>query len=266
MTQGVLIFAFDNELTDYISMATWCAKNIQQHLNLPVTLITNKSIDNSVFDQVICTDAESGNHRFFPDYNKTAVWFNSNRTDAYSLSPYDQTLVVDADFVVCSNVLRQLFNSHEHVLCHRRAYDVTGSNSLKDSTTMGRNGMPMSWATVLYFDRSKHSQLVFAMLDMIKQNWHHYRNIYGIANTSYRNDYALSIALNTLNGHQGRHSEIPWGLASVTPKNGLIKLEDDKYRVDYVDKENKSKYVILNGQDFHAMGKLQLGEIIANQR
>jgi hypothetical protein len=266
MTRGVLIFAFDTDLTDYVGMATWCAKNVQKHLDLPVSLVTNRSISNSTFDQVICTSAESGNYRFFPDYNQTAVWFNSNRTDAYSLSPYDQTLVIDADLVVCSDNLQQLFNSREHVLCHQQAYDVTGNNKLRDSVTMGRNGMPMSWATVLYFDRSTHSRLVFEMLNMIKQNWDHYRLIYGIASPSYRNDYALTIALNTLNGHQGRHSEIPWALASVTPDNGLTQINQDCYRVDYTTNENKRKYVILNRQDFHAMGKLQLGEIIANQR
>ena len=41
LTQGVVIFAFNNEATDYIAMAAWSAKNIRRHLELPVALITD---------------------------------------------------------------------------------------------------------------------------------------------------------------------------------------------------------------------------------
>jgi hypothetical protein len=34
LSQGVLIFAFNNEATDYIAMAAWSAKNIRRHLEL----------------------------------------------------------------------------------------------------------------------------------------------------------------------------------------------------------------------------------------
>ena len=41
MTRGVLIFAFNNEHTDYVRMAAWCAKRIHRHLDLPVSVVTN---------------------------------------------------------------------------------------------------------------------------------------------------------------------------------------------------------------------------------
>ena len=41
MIQGVLIFAFNNEQTDYLSMAEWSAGNIKRHLGLPVSVVTN---------------------------------------------------------------------------------------------------------------------------------------------------------------------------------------------------------------------------------
>ena len=31
MTTGALIFAYNNEQTDYVAMAAWTAKNIQRH-------------------------------------------------------------------------------------------------------------------------------------------------------------------------------------------------------------------------------------------
>ena len=41
LTQGMLIFAFNNEATDYIAMAAWSARNIRRHLDLPVAVVTD---------------------------------------------------------------------------------------------------------------------------------------------------------------------------------------------------------------------------------
>jgi hypothetical protein len=41
MTQGVVIFAFNNEQIDYLAMAAWSARNIRRHLDLPTCVITD---------------------------------------------------------------------------------------------------------------------------------------------------------------------------------------------------------------------------------
>jgi hypothetical protein len=73
----------------------------------------------------------------------------------------------------------------------------------------------------------------------------------------------LSIALGIVNGHTLTHAGIPWGLASLTPEHKLTQLSADRYRVDFVNNENKSRWIELTN-DFHAMGKQQLGDIVAN--
>jgi len=98
---------------------------------------------------------------------------------------------------------------------------------------------------------------------MIRNNWTHYRNLYKNTNATYRNDHALSIALGIVNGHTLNHPGIPWALASLTPDHKLTQLEQDRYRVDFVNSENKTRWITLT-QDFHAMGKQQLGAIVAN--
>jgi len=107
MTQGVLIFAFNNEETDYVAMAEWSAKNIRRHLNLPVSIITDGECNTDVFDQVIHAQPETGGTRYFEDYNQTVTWHNAGRVNAYELTPYDQTLVLDADFVVAGDMLKK---------------------------------------------------------------------------------------------------------------------------------------------------------------
>lgn len=100
-------------------------------------------------------------------------------------------------------------------------------------------------------------------MQMIRDNWAHYRNLYKNTNATYRNDHALSIALGIVNGHTLDHNSVPWALASLTPEHRLTQIDQDSYRVDFINTENRARWITLT-QDFHAMGKQQLGEIVAS--
>ena len=97
MTTGALIFAFNNEHTDYVRMAAWSAANIRRHLGIPVAVVTNVPEHDLVkrsFDHVITADPESGGTRYFADIGESVTWYNAGRVDAYALSPWDQTLAM----------------------------------------------------------------------------------------------------------------------------------------------------------------------------
>jgi hypothetical protein len=267
MTRGALIFAFDNEQTDYVAMAGWCARNIHRHLNIPVAVVTDtpdRARTYSSIDRVIHAVPESGGTRYFEDYQSTVTWHNAGRVDAHALSPWDRTLVLDADYVVASPQLNLLFDSEQDFLCHRWAYDITGLNDFSGLNYFSRTNMPMWWATVMMFNKSTQAEMIFHMMHMVKNNWQHYRRLYGISQGNYRNDHALSIALNVTSGNTLTHTGIPWNLASLTPAHKLIQTDLDSYRVDFVNPAKRNQYITLNNQDFHAMGKQQLGAIVAN--
>lgn len=249
MTKGVLIFAYNNGSIDYEAMARWSAGNIERHLGLPTTIITGTP--------------QGNNRRYFSDIG-SVVWHNLNRMDAYTLSPYDQTLVLDADYVVASDQLSTLLDCPQDFLCHRWAYDVTGENDFSGLNYFGRNRMPMWWATVMMFRRSQQTELIFNMMQMVRDNWTHYRNLYGNTAETYRNDHALSIALNTVNGHQLNIPGIPWQLASLVPDHALEQVDRDEYCVKFINSENQPRRIVLKNFDFHAMGKKHLGAIVAN--
>lgn len=264
MTTGAVIFAYNNEHIDYVRLAAWSAGNIRRLLNIPVCLITDQEPDYKDFDKIVCTGNKQGtNSRHFTDFGHV-TWYNLDRMDVYNLSPWDQTLVLDADYVVASNQLKAVLDSQENFMCHRRAYDVTGKDSFAGLNVFGRYHMPMWWATVMMFRRSQQAKIIFDCMSMIRNNWTHYRRIYNNNQTTYRNDHALSIALNIENGHTLQTRDIPWGLASVTPDHKLTQLDQDCYRIDWVNSENQRRWIQLQNQDFHAMGKQQLGEIVAN--
>jgi hypothetical protein len=262
---GALIFAFNNEQIDYLSMARWSANNIQRHLNLPTAIVTNKEFDALDYERCVLIDPEATNVRYFNDYKETLTWHNENRVDAYSLSPWDnQTLVLDADYVVASDQLSCLLDSNEEFLAHQHAYEITDTEDLSVHENFGYYRMPMWWATVMMFRRSTHAELIFQTMHMIKENWDHYRNIYGISRNTYRNDFALGIALNIVNGHTLNHAGITWDMASLNCQHRLTQIDQDHYKVEYTDAHNKLRWIELYNQDFHAMGKQQLGEIVAS--
>jgi hypothetical protein len=122
----------------------------------------------------------------------------------------------------------------------------------------------MWWATVMMFRKSLQSEIVFDSMTMIRDNWTHYRRLYSNNQPTYRNDHALSIALNIENGHTLTTCDIPWSLASLTPDHQLEYLALDHYRISYIDTHNRPRWIDINGQDFHAMGKQQLGAIVVN--
>ena len=248
MTTGALIFARNNEQIDYEAMARWSAKNIERHLGIPTHIVTD--------------NAPNDNTRHFTDVGNV-TWHNHNRMDAYRLSPWDRTLVLDADYVVASNQLQSVLEVDQDFLAHRWAYDVTGCNTFEGLNYFGANRMPMWWATVMMFRRSKQAELIFDSMQMIRDNWTHYRNLYKNSTPTYRNDHALSIALGIVNGHTIDHAGIPWALTSLTPEHQLTQITQDRYRVDFINTENKPRWIELR-QDFHAMGKQQLGAIVAN--
>jgi hypothetical protein len=264
MTSGALIFAFNNEQIDYVAMANWSAKNIHRQLGIPVCLVTDKEPEQPhVFDRVVIANPVNAGQRYFSDYNSNVTWHNTNRMDAYTLSPWDQTLVLDADYVVASNQLTTVLASDQDFVCYRWARDVTGLQTFEDLNYFGNHRMPMWWATVMMFRRSTAAELLFDSMQMIRDNWTHYRNLYKNPNPTYRNDHALSIALNTLNGHTLQVNQIPGTLASLTPEHRLTQLDTDSYRVDFLTPDKKARWITLT-QDFHAMGKQQLGAIVAN--
>jgi hypothetical protein len=266
MTTGALIFAFNNEQTDYIAMAEWSARNIRRHLDIPVAIVTDADPTDTRlngFDRVVHSQPASGGTRWFEDYSATVTWHNAGRVDAYSLTPWDQTLVLDADYVVAGPELRRVLEANTDFMCHRTAVNMATGLPMPGLNVFGKHNMPMWWATVMMFRRGNTAQYIFDCMQMIRHNWQHYRDLYGIDNSTYRNDFALSIALGIVSGHTGLVDQIPWPLLSVLPDTELIKLDDNMYQVNYRDSNNSPRWVSWQGTDFHAMGKQDLEKIIA---
>ena len=262
LSQGVLIFAFNNEATDYIAMAAWSAKNIRRHLDLPVAVVTDapEAAAQHEFEHIIVTAPDTGGSRHFADYGTNVTWHNAGRVTAYELSPFDQTLVLDADYVVASDALLNMLKIPQQFAAFKDSLDVA---NLTDLDTFGAHRMPMWWATVMMFRRGNISQFIFDSMQMIRANWQHYRDLYGIHQSNYRNDYALSIALGLVAGAEQSVHECYGSIINVMPELKLTWVEQDHYEIEYINSEGQLKTMSWAGMDFHAMGKKHLEAIVA---
>ena len=262
LTQGVVIFAFNNEATDYIAMAAWSAKNIRRHLNLPVAVVTDASEEAAkyTFEHIIVTAPDTGGSRHFADYSTTVTWHNAGRINAYELSPFDQTLVLDADYVVASDSLLDVLKIPQQFAAFQNSFDPSSMTNLE---TVGEYKMPMWWATVMMFRRGNISQFIFDSMQMVRNNWQHYRDLYGIHQSNYRNDYALSIALGLVAGAEQSVHAISSSMVNVIPELRLTRVEQDHYEVEYINADGQLKNMSWRGMDFHAMGKQHLEVIVA---
>jgi hypothetical protein len=123
----------------------------------------------------------------------------------------------------------------------------------------------MYWATVLYFNRSVVAENLFDMMGMIQNNYGHYSHLYGFRPVPYRNDYSLSIALNTVYGHViPQQIEIPWPLMNVEFATD-IKLNDDSAELKFtrrVENQIKNFRITTINQDLHVLNKSGLMENI----
>lgn len=259
MNTGAVLYAFDGEIC-YTNLAVECAKRIKKHLDLPVTLITDREYSNSIFDNVVVLPKrESTNGRYWHDTKKSTSWLNHSRSRAYELSPYDKTLLLDVDYLVDSTVLNSLLQADGDFYAHRTARNVNGIDSYID--TFGTKNMDMWWATLVIFRKSSFSQDVFAVWQMVETHWNYYSQMFSFRRKQFRNDWALSIALLAANGNTvPLQCDIPWPLLNAQPEVE-IKFNADHIDVYYTKQEKNTtqyKRIIVKDQDIHVMGKSYL--------
>ncbi len=254
MSKGALIFAFNGSF-DYVTLATIAAKQIQKHLQIPVSLVTDQAINSDVFDKVIVIDTPELQRRVFSDgkTNDNIVWFNDGRYSAYDLTPYDQTLLLDADYLIFSDTLARLFDANLEFACYDKVFDITNQNKVQEVTRLAPISIPMQWATVIYFTKCALAKNIFEMMSHVKNNYKYYSEVFHFNGNLYRNDYSLSIALQTLTGYNTKNfTPIPGKLFTADPSVTLHKIDINTGEIVY---STHNKLCKINGIDIHIMNK-----------
>ena len=264
MTRGVVCIAHNTPDVDYYKMACYTAERVNRFLNLPVTIITDTT---SVTD----TGYQFDNIRYVtPDSNNIRdkkVWINKGRYQVYDLTPYDDTLVIDIDYMVNSQQLLKTFDYPSDFVCHNSVSWIMSPNQVPEFFDKSR--LDILWATVMRFTRSSKTEQIFGMIKMIQENYQHYSDLHGFMNINYRNDYALTAALHTVNGNTNTPEDyLTWDLVHVNHDISVDRTDDTEYimkkkilasRTDTVGTIN---YIRVRDMDFHMLNKDNFGRLM----
>jgi len=219
-SKGAIIFANNTEDTDYVSIAMANARLIERYLEIPTSIIT--------------MEESSSNKRLDATTGKVVEWKNKGRSQAYDASPYDETLLIDADYLILDQDLKAIFDIvGDYMLFDKNLYATDPSIS----ETMGTYSLPFVWATAVFFRKTERAKKLFDLVKVIEKNYPYYRALYNIEVGNYRNDYAFAIAHYILNGYSMSDKEyIPWPMITVPGVLNTLEIQDNRIAVRTPDK------------------------------
>jgi len=279
--RGFLLHAFGNKDLDYGKLAVCCALSIKTNLqNNSVTVVMDegtkkwlnttvpKVIMKTAFDKIIISKDKypSGRRRHFdsPWLNFQAEFNNQNRVLSYQYSPYDETILLDTDYIVMSNDLDSVWDTDEEFLMNKIAIDLQSNafGAIEDRR-LSPHGIPLYWATVVYFNKSKFSRSFFDLVDYIREEYNFFQFLYGFKEGFYRNDFSFSVAAHAFNGYYDKGiKSLPIdciltsyqqdAIAEVVDTNEIIFMSHN------VDEPWKSTLVNIKDMDVHVMNKREV--------
>lgn len=277
MSKGVLLFANNNGSIDYIKQAIFLAKRINKYLQLPVSLVTCNKLKKdqaSVFDKVIPSalsvkTSTTKRHHDGDMYDKITKFYNNDRAYAYDLSPYDETIVMDTDYIICNNLLNKCFEQDNAFLIYKDATHVGIHDGTTEFKRVSDTSVDFYWATVFYFKKCEETQIFFDLIKHIQENYLHYRSMYQFRTTVYRNDFAFSIAVHILSGYSKNNfvGVIPGKKFYTIDRDILLSIKDDEFKILVEKQDRLGEYTPVNfkGSNLHVMNKFSLERIINEQ-
>ena len=281
------MFAHNNPEIDYLRLAVTNAYLIQHNLGLSkdeICIITDsesyefvKAEKGEHFLKTACghykittTDPEftAANQRNYKDTNhnmQLLPFYNCNRCDVYDLSPFDETIVIDADYLVLTDSLNACWDHNNDLMMNWEYNDVMSTRKYPTLERINPLGIKMYWATVVYFRRSEYNEAFFNLIQHVRDNKEYYQVLYQYPGNIYRNDYSFSIASHIMSGliDEGVN-QLPITLYksfdvddvhhAVSPSEIVLLLED-------MSREGESFILTRWKNDIHIMNKWAIGRI-----
>jgi hypothetical protein len=236
-SRGIVGFAFNTEQIDYVSIANKTMALASHVLRLPYTLITE--INQVEFD----------NERYSEDYGTFIKWRNVGRFCAYDLSPYDETLVIDIDYIVQDRELLKVFDTDFDYRLLRTSHALTQEYP----NSMGPNSLPFVWATVFAFRKTDRAAQYFKLVKRVQDNYGYYRALFNLRERNYRNDYAFAIADIIFNGYAIGTDTIPGSMLTIDQPITSITVQGNTYVI-----RDENRAYIVPKTNLHIMSKKYL--------
>tara|TARA_Y100001972_G_C7658055_1_gene331564 strand:+ start:657 stop:1556 length:900 start_codon:yes stop_codon:yes gene_type:complete len=284
-SRGILMFAHNNDEIDYFRLAVVNSLLIQKHLGIKdITVVTdshslsyaqeemgedvvNKAINNIVLNEKD-RNFKRANIRVYKDTSHTAKnlsFYNVNRCDAYDISPYDETILIDADYLILSNTLNQCWGHNEELMMNWKWQDVMFERKFDSLDRLNDLGITMYWATVVYFKKTPYAESFFNTVKHVKDNSQFYRDLYQWKGKLYRNDYSFSVAAHTMSGFVDKGiSQLPTTLYKTFDTDDVHSaLSDDTLLLLLEKPKSPGDFMLTkwSGVDLHVMNKWAINRI-----
>ena len=172
MKRGYLILAQNSKKEDYVKMAYACAlsiKNSQSGIT-NVCLATDRPILDEkvkeVFDDIVDIP--------WTDNASESTWKIENKWKFFHMSPYDETISLDADMIFPSDINHwwEILSMKDMWFTNKpRTFKGEIITSTKYRNTFVSNELPNIYTAFMYFKKSRLSAEVFKMTEYIFQNW-----------------------------------------------------------------------------------------------
>jgi hypothetical protein len=194
MSKGYLVMA----QAGYVRNAEALAESIQlsQSKVSNISIITDQEVSKELFDQIIPLPRE--------DLSSNSQWKIHNRVYFKDLTPYDETVILDADMLFLSDVSHwwELFRHYDILTTNKvLTYRGTNINSSPYRKTFVENNLLDLYSAFTYFKKnSEITDQFFKVLKSIIQNWNTWTERY---TPEYRQkfesiDLAMAIAAKVL--------------------------------------------------------------------
>ena len=187
--------------------------------SLNYSLTDHESVAKYFFDEIVVYENKKFTKRNYRDHiksDKILTFYNGDRCQAWDITKYDETIIIDADYLIQDNILNNCWGSENSFMVNK---NITTVNTLfpMQQPRINFQGIEQYWATVVYFKKDQEAKLIFDAWKMVKENHPYYKSLYDIPGKIFRNDFALSVAL-----HITENSNI-----SSLPESSLLSSYDE---------------------------------------
>ena len=279
------MFAHNNEEIDYLRLAILNAKLIQKNTGIKnITVVTDphslkhnektlgKKFIKSAINNLIVLEKDKKfkqkNIRLYKDTShasKYLPFYNVNRCDAYDISPYDETILLDADYLILSDTLNHCWGHNNELMMNWKFQDIMYERKDPTLDRLYDMGITMYWATVVYFRKTEYVESFFNIVKHVRNNPQYYKDLYKWQGTLYRNDYSFSIAAHMMSGFVDKGiPQLPTTLYKSFDTDDIHSAIDENTIVMYLEKPRSPGDFMLTkwqGIDLHIMNKWAINRI-----
>ena len=192
MSKGFLIFAQNTDSVNYLEQAYALALSIKysQTSVSSVSIVTSDNVSNkykSAFDKIIPTPwtADSANSRYATEH----------RWKLYHVSPYQETIVLDADMLMLEDISTwwDYCGNYDLKICSRiKNYKLDTVRDTFHRKTFIANHLSEPYIALHYFKKSNTAHEFYKTLEFVCNNWEWCWNKF--APIEYQNTCSLDLA------------------------------------------------------------------------